>query len=441
MKTINTHLTAIFNEGLRAVRTDNAVKKWVKREGNTLFINQQAHDLDSYKKIFVIGAGKGAAPMAGALEQILGDRLYRGMVIVKNGHRANLQKIEVAEAAHPRPDRAGLAASRRMAGMLAEAGEKDLVFCLITGGASALLTLPVEGISLEEKQAATDVLLDCGADIREINTIRKHLSAIKAGNLAKKAFPARGITLIVSDVIGSEFTDIGSGPTAPDPTKFADCREIISKYKLETRLPSGVIEHIEAGIQGRVPETPKQGDPVFGNVTNTIIADNRLALQAARTKAEALGYNTGILASGLQGEAREVARVLASIAMEVRQAGQPLAPPACLIMGGETTVHVTGSGRGGRNQELALALAICLKETRDIYALCAGTDGTDGMTDAAGAVIHSTTVEQAISKHLDPVKYLDNNDAYNFFRPLGSLVITGPTLTNVMDINIIIIPG
>ncbi|ACN17121.1 TtuD [Desulforapulum autotrophicum HRM2] len=440
MDPINEQLKAIFNAGLDAVKTDSAVKRWVKRRGNTLVINHQTYKLDSFKRIFIVGAGKGVAPMAGVLKQILGDYLYRGMVIVKNGHAGDLDAVEVVEAGHPHPDQAGFEASRRLAGMVEEATADDLVFCLITGGASSLLTLPIDGITLEDKQTVTHVLLECGADIQEINTIRKHLSGIKAGQLAKKAYPAQVITLIVSDVIGNQYTDIGSGPTAPDHTTFQSCWNIITSYGLEDRLPANVIRRIEAGVHGRIPETPKENDPVFERVNNMIVADNLLALQAAQTKAERLGYNTLILSSALEGESRQVARFLAAIAMEVRQTHHPIAPPACLIIGGETTVQVKGSGKGGRNQELALAMALSLKAADNIYALCAGSDGSDGMTDAAGAIIDNTTVGQARSEKRDPWMYLNNNDSYNFFKPMGNLVITGPTLTNVMDINIMIIP-
>ncbi len=440
MDPIKQQLKAIFNAGLNAAKTDSAVKKWVKRQGTSLVINHQTYNLDSFKRIFIVGAGKGVAPMAGVLEQMLGDYFYRGIVIVKKGHTVDLKAIEVVEAAHPHPDRAGFEASRRLAGMVEAATADDLVFCLITGGASSLLTLPIDGITLEDKQTATHVLLECGADIQEINTIRKHLSGIKAGQLAKKAYPAQVITLIVSDVIGNQYTDIGSGPTAPDHTTFQSCWNIITRYGLEKRLPAKVIKRIKAGVQGRIPETPKENDPVFERIKHVIVADNLLALKAAQTKAESLGYTTLVLSSALQGESREAARVLSAIAMEVRQTHHPIAPPACLIIGGETTVRVKGSGKGGRNQELALAMALSLKDADNIHALCAGSDGTDGMTDAAGAVIDNTTVEQASAEKCDPWTYLNNNDSYHFFKPMGNLVITGPTLTNVMDINIMIIP-
>lgn len=440
MDLVKEQLKAVFNAGLDAVKTDSAVKKWVKRRGKTLVINHRTYNLDSFKRIFIVGAGKGVAPMAGVLEQMLGEYLYRGLVIVKNGHAGDLDLVEVVEAGHPHPDRAGFEASRRLAGMVEEATADDLVFCLITGGASSLLTLPIDGITLEDKQTATQVLLECGADIQEINTIRKHLSGIKAGLLAKMAYPAQVITLIVSDVIGNQYTDIGSGPTAPDHTSFQSCWKIITRYGLEDRLPARVIGRIKAGVHGRVSETPKENDPVFERVKNVIVADNLLALQAAQTKAELLGYNTLVLSAALQGESREAARVLAAIAMEVRQSHHPIAPPACLIIGGETTVRIKGNGKGGRNQELALALALSLNAAENIHALCAGSDGTDGMTDAAGAIIDDTTVGQAISEKRDPWKYLNNNDSYNFFKSMGNLVVTGPTLTNVMDINIMIIP-
>lgn len=440
MENIKEQLKEVYNAGLMAVKTDNAVKNNVQKQGNVLVVNQQTYNLDYYKKIYVVGAGKGVAPMAKALEEILGDHLYGGMVIVKYGHGLDLETIKVVEAEHPTPDQAGLEASKQLVDLMDETTEEDLVICLITGGASSLLTLPLEGITLEDKQKTTRVLLECGATIHEINTIRKHLSAIKAGRLAEIAYPAHIITLIVSDVIGSQHTNIGSGPTAPDHTTFKDCKKIITKYHIEDNLPENVIKLIEGGIEGRIAETPKEEDQIFDNVNNMIIADNLLSVSAAKEKAKELGYNAVVFSSTLQGEAREVARALASIAIEVRNNGNPIETPACILIGGETTVHIHGNGKGGRNQELALSMAIELKDADDIYVLCAGSDGTDGPTDAAGALIDNTTYEKAMKAGMDPWEYLDNNDSYNFFKPLDQLLVTGPTLTNVMDINVIIIP-
>jgi len=437
---IRENLKSIFNAGLNAVRPDEAIKAAVKRQGNILVVNQQTYNLDYYKKIFIVGAGKGAAPMAMAMEEILSDNLYAGLIIVKNGHGLELQTTRVLEAAHPTPDAAGLDASKQMIEFLEETGEEDLVLCLITGGASSLLTLPIDGLSFEEKQNTTNVLLECGATIQEINTIRKHLSKIKAGRLAEIAYPAHVATLIVSDVIGNQFTNIGSGPTAPDHTTFEDCLKIIAKYKLEEKLPESVIKIMNDGVEDRIDETPKEDDQIFDNVNNSIIADNLMAMQAAKAHAEKLGYNSMLLASTMQGEAREVAKALAAIAKEVKQNNNPVQAPACILIGGETTVNIKGDGKGGRNMEFALALALDIANEEGIHALCAGSDGTDGPTDAAGAMVNCDTVDNAERAGLDSTAYLDNNDSYSYFKKLGNLFVTGPTLTNVMDINIILIP-
>lgn len=324
--------------------------------------------------------------------------------------------------------------------MLDKADAKDLVICLISGGGSALLPLQVEGISLAEKQQISGLLLSCGASIHEINAIRKHISLSKGGMLAKAASPASIITLIISDVIGDSLDTIASGPTVPDTTTFSDCMNILKKYEIIDRIPGTVLKHIKRGISSLVKETPKPGDMIFDRVFNLIISNNMDAIKAAKNMASALGYNSMILSTMIAGETREVARVLAGIAKEIKKSGNPITPPACIIAGGETTVTLRGEGGlGGRNQEFALASAIEIAGLKDVVIFSSSTDGTDGPTDAAGAVADGYTIERAIKLGLNPLRHLQDNDSYHFFQGLGDLLITGPTNTNVMDIIIIMV--
>ncbi len=318
-------------------------------------------------------------------------------------------------------------------------GQRELVICLISGGGSALSPAPVEGITLAEKQEVTRLLLACGATIHEINAVRKHISQIKGGQLARLASPATLITLVLSDVVGDSLDVIASGPTVPDTSTFADCLEILRKYRLSDTVPVAIRRHLEAGVAGAVPETPKPGDPVFSRTQTVIIGRNLQALEAASRQATALGYRPLILSSAIEGETREVARVHAGIAKEVLASGHPIRPPACILSGGETTVTLRGQGKGGRNQEFALALALDIDHMPGIAALSAGTDGTDGPTDAAGAFADWTTCARAEQHGLPPREALEHNDAYPFFERLGDLLITGPTQTNVMDVRIILI--
>jgi len=429
----------IFYTGLKAVDPARAVKRYVKREDNLLKIGEITYSLDYFKRILVVGAGKAAFPMAKAVEEILGDRISEGIVIVKHGYGGNLTRIKVKEASHPIPDEAGVKATYRIISLLQSAGEKDLVICLISGGGSALLLAPVEGISLKEKQKVTQVLLNCGASIQEINTIRKHLSLVKGGKLAKLAYPAHLQSLILSDVVGDRLDTIASGPAVPDETTFEDCLRIIKKYEIQSHLPEAVIAHIKKGREGKVEETPKPEEHIFTKVKNLIVGSNILALKAAQQEAKKLGYNCLILSSSIQGEAREVAKVHAAICEEICLSGNPVPPPACIISGGETTVVIRGKGKGGRNQEFALAACMEIKGLQQVLILSAGSDGTDGPTDAAGAFVDGSTWRRAKERGLNPEEFLDNNDSYHFFQKLGDLFITGPTNTNVMDLRILLV--
>jgi len=404
-----------------------------------LSVDQQAYDLKAFRHIYVVGAGKAGGLMAAALESILGDRLTGGVVNVKYGHTVPVHRIELIEAGHPIPDDAGVQGAARIVRLLESLDEEDLVFCVLSGGGSALMPLPVAGITLEEKQAVTGHMLDCGATINQMNTVRKHISQMKGGHLARLASPATVISLILSDVIGDPLDVIASGPTVPDPSTFAGCRAIMTRYQLENTIPASVIRHIQEGEEGRNPETPKPGDPVFKCVQNVLIATSRQALEAARTEAEHRGYHPLILSSSIDGETREIARVYAAIAREIRTSGHPVPPPACIISGGETTVTIRGKGKGGRNQEFVLAAAPGIGGLDQTVVFSAGTDGTDGPTDAAGAIADGLTIARAQQAGLDAESYLNENDAYHFFETLNDLIITGPTNTNVMDLRLLLV--
>jgi glycerate-2-kinase len=432
----------ILQSAIDAVKPHRLIEYQLSLKNNRLLIRgKESLNLEQFENIYVIGAGKASAFMAQALEELLGDLITGGMVTVKYGHSAACRKITIPEAAHPLPDENGLQATSEILEICKKVGKKDLVFCLISGGGSALLEQLPKGISLSDLQAASQRLLECGATIEEINTIRKHISLVKGGKLARTITPAACLTLIISDVIGDPLESIASGPTVPDTTTFADTSEVIQKYGLKKQLPASVSGYIEKGMRGEAPETLKPGDPVFRRVENIILGNNFTALTAAKKTAETLGFNTTILSSKIRGEAREVARAIAGIVQEVAATGNLLPPPACLLFGGETTVTVRGKGKGGRNQEFALAALLVLQDMPQPHILLScGTDGTDGPTDAAGAFISPEIYCAARAANLNPLKYLQNNDAYHFFEQVGGLIKTGPTGTNVMDIGIVLIP-
>jgi hydroxypyruvate reductase len=370
--------------------------------------------------------------MARAAAKVLGKRIFAGCVNVKDGDPARAQGIELRPCGHPVPDERGVEGARRIADLCASAGEKDLVLCLLSGGASALTPYPATPINLAEKQQTTQLMLASGANIHELNALRKHISLFKGGQLARLAAPAKVVSLILSDVVGDNLDVIGSGPTAPDESTFATALAVLDKYGLRDRVPPSVRERLERG-EG---ETPKPGDAVFENVENVIVGSNQKSLEAAAKAAKALGYRTMILASTIEGETRDVARMHAAIARQIRVSGQPLRAPACVISGGETTVTILGKGKGGRNQEFALAAALDIAGLSDTVILSAGTDGTDGPTDAAGAIADGDTVSRS---RVSAEEALRNHDAYPFFRNLKDLIITGSTGTNVMDLHIILL--
>lgn len=429
----------IFQAGLKAVDPVQAVKRHLTRRDDWLEIQGRTYDLSTFDGVYVVGMGKAAAAMAQAIEERLGDRLTAGIVNVKVGHVVPLNVIRVNEAGHPVPDAAGWRGTEQIIHLLRHTGEKDLVLCLISGGGSALLPCPAEGLTLEDKQRVTKLLLECGATIHEINAVRKHISQVKGGRLARLAAPATLISLILSDVIGDHPDTIASGPTAPDESTFGDCLRLLEKYGIEEKIPTPVLEHLQKGVRGEVEETPKADDPVFQRTRNVIVGSNILAVKAAKEKADELGYHSLILSSFIEGETKEVAQVHAAIAKEILSTGHPIRRPACLISGGETTVTIRGRGLGGRNQEFALAAALAIEGLKDVVMLSGGTDGTDGPTDAAGGIVDGTTVARARAMGLDADGYLRENNSYHFLQPLGDLLITGPTLTNVMDLRLILV--
>ncbi|MCK4558801.1 MAG: glycerate kinase [Calditrichia bacterium] len=430
----------IIKAALNAVDPYQLIREQVIRKGDTLVVSEKEHiELSQFDRIFLCGAGKGAAPITRAMEELLSDRLDGGDIIVKYDHLAELQKINLHEAAHPVPDENGLRSTEILLTNLDNLTERDCVFVLLTGGGSALLESLPDEIKLDDLQKLSSVLLQCSATIHEINCIRKHISLIKGGQLAKKIYPARCVTLALSDVIGDDLSVIASGPTSPDPTTFDDALAILEKYNVTDKIPTVILNHLKRGSEGKIPDTPKREDQVFKKVTNIVIGNNRLALNKAKETAESLGFKTIILTSMLEGEAREIARVVASIISEVQVTGTPIKKPACILLGGEPTVKIQGTGKGGRNQELALAVA--LSNINEPYVcVSVGSDGTDGPTDAAGAIVDHTTLSRAESAGLNAQEYLKNNDSYNFFAPLGDLIITGPTGTNVMDVIFALVP-
>jgi glycerate 2-kinase len=431
---------AIFRAALAAADPAAAILRHVRIRNGVLIAGRTRYSLRGIRKIHVIGGGKAGAAMAKAVEQLALPAAERGhsLINVKDGHLAKLKWIELNECGHPVPDLRGVRGAERIGEIARGAAENDLVICLVSGGASALLPLPAAPITLEEKQAVTKLLLASGANIHEINAVRKHISRIKGGQLARMAYPARVLSLILSDVIGDDLDVIGSGMTAPDQSTFGTARAVLEKYGILDRAPASVRRRIEQGLRGSDPETPKAGDRAFARVQNLIVGSNRLAVEAAAAHARELGFRSLILSTFIDGETREIARMHAAIAKEVAAYGRPLARPACLITGGETTVTLRGDGLGGRNQEFVLAAAMDIAGLDRAVLLSGGTDGTDGPTGAAGAIADGGTMARATEQNLDPNQFLAANDSYHFFEKLGDLLITGPTHTNVMDVRLIL---
>lgn len=427
-------MMVVLAAALKAVDPAQAVRNCVRREGTRLVVGDNVYDLDAFKRILVVGAGKASGPMAQALEEILDSRLEGGVVNVKEGYAVDTRRIELIEAAHPVPDESGLRGTDRILRLAAEANADDLVFCLISGGGSALMELPSGEITLDDLQQLTDLLLRSGATINEVNTVRKHISQVKGGGLARAAAPATLIALILSDVVGNPLDFIASGPTVPDTTTFQDAWNLLGRFNLQDAIPQSVRAQLERGLNQSIPETPKEGDPIFARTASVLVGSNEIAARAALDAAQKLGYNALLVTTWVEGEAREVAKVMAGVAKGLIRHHSPLPPPACLIFGGETTVTVRGEGKGGRSQEMALAASLALDGWENVAVMAVGTDGTDGPTDAAGGIADGTVAARARALNLDPLAYLNSNDSYHFLRQTDALLVTGPTNTNVNDL-------
>ena len=444
----------IMRAALKAVDPAEAVRHCLNLADHQLTVSDphgatHTYNLADYDRVFVVGGGKAGAPMAAAVAEVLGDQLTGGTVLVKYAHAladpTATGPIQIIEAGHPIPDAAGWLGAQQMTHWLQDTTERDLVLCLISGGGSALMTAPVTGVTLAGLQALTQTLLACGATINDINTIRKHISQLKGGQLARRAAPGTVISLILSDVVGDPLDVIASGPTVPDPTTFAESWSVLTRYGVEADIPASIRAHLTAGLEGEVVDTPKPGDPIFERVQTVIVGSNLLAAHAAAESATQLGFDTILLTTFIEGEAREVGQVAAGLAKglvrgeAMHPPGKLISKPACLIIGGETTVTLHGDGKGGRNQEMALAAALALTGWPDILIACLATDGTDGPTDAAGAFADGTTIRRATDMGLDAVDYLARNDAYHFFEQLDDLIMTGPTRTNVNDLTLVLV--
>ena len=417
-----------------------AVRRSFSVSGTHLTIREDEWDLDLFEGIHVIGGGKACGAMAEAIEEILGERISSGTVNVLKGteSRHDLNRISLNGASHPIPDVDGVAGVQRMMETLDGVGASDLVIVLISGGGSSLLAYPAEGVALEDIQDVTQKLLMSGATIGELNAVRKHLSAVKGGQLAHRSQGATVISLILSDVVGDHLDTIASGPTAPDETTFGDARAVLERFSLWKGAPRIVRERLDEGAKGKIPETPKPGDSIFQRVRNFVIGSNLVAARAAVERAGELGYNTELVSTEVEGEAREAGRSFAEAALDITRDSSPVQTPAVLVAGGETTVSVTGGGVGGRNMEVALGASEGIEGTASVVAAFA-TDGIDGPTVAAGAMVDGSTLVRARARGLDPSKYLSENDSYTFFHNLGDAFITGPTGTNVNDLTIVLV--
>jgi glycerate 2-kinase len=434
-------LLEVVDRAIASVEPSIAMRRRLRLEEERLMVGDKEFNLSEVGRIVVVGGGKASGRMAEILEEILEDRITDGLVNVSEGTAAKhrLHTIKLNEAGHPTPTEASVRGAEEMMNLVAGLGPQDIVICLLSGGGSALVTLPAEGISLEDLKNTTQLLLKSGASIHEVNAVRKHLSRIKGGQLAKAAFPAKVITLLISDVVGDRLDTIASGPTYPDSTTYSDAFAVIEKYGLTEKLPKNVLNHLKSGVEGKLAETSKPGEKYFLNTHHEIIARNADAVEAAAEVGKSHDLNVSILTTTMQGEARDIGAQLAATAKKVAATGKPLSRPALLISGGETTVTVRGEGTGGRNQELVLTAATEISGLENAVVAAFSTDGIDGPTDAAGAIADSFTIERSRHLELDSLDYLNRNDSYSFFRELRDLLLTGPTRTNVADIVCIVL--
>lgn len=433
----------ILSAALDAVDPYRAVQQVFQRDGNELRINGQVYKLDEIRRVILIGAGKASPAMARAILDRMGDRVTRGTVIAKHLRPEEIDSfpasVRILQGSHPVPDERSAAATEAMLATVRDLSAHDLVICVISGGGSALMTAPAPGVSLESVQELTRLLLASGATIEEINTLRKHLDTVKGGGLAQAVAPARLATLILSDVVGSPLDAIASGPTVADPTSFHDALAVLDRYGLRSRAPADVMRALEAGAAGDLAETVKPGDPTLATVQNVVVASNEIAARSAVSAAGAAGWQALLLTTYLQGEARESGRMLAAVARQMVASGEPVRRPGVVVVGGETTVTLAGAGKGGRNQELALGAVREMAGLERVALITLATDGEDGPTDAAGAVVTGETLARARALGLLPEDFLANNDAYTFFESLGALLRPGPTGTNVNDLAFIVV--
>ena len=430
----------ILGSALDAVDPKKAIFDKVKREGNLLRAGGKVYDLTEFKRIFVVGGGKAGGPMAEAIESLLGNKIVGGIVNVLKGteKQYRLRQVKIVGASHPVPNAAGAKGVNDMLRLVSNLNGNDLVIVLISGGGSSLLPSPADGVSLSDLQDITSILLKKGATINDLNAVRKHLDSFKGGQLVKRCHPAEVLSLILSDVVGDPLDTIASGPTAPDYTTWSDAEKVLKKYDLWNDSPAPIKARIELGVNNMLEDTPKASDPIFSKVNNVIIANNSHAAEAAASKAQALGYNSMILSTMVEGEARYVGNVYSGLAREIVSNGRPLNSPAAIFVGGETTVNVKGSGKGGRNQEVSLGASTGIANLPCLIASLA-TDGLDGPTDSAGAIVDGSTFERAMKLGLSIDDSLKENDSYPFFFKLGDLLITGSTGTNVNDLALILV--
>ncbi len=432
----------ILASALDAVDPKQAIYDKVNVESGKLSVPGKTYDLKRFKRVFLVGGGKAGGPMAEAVKHLLEDRLTCGVVNILKGteDKYHAPQVKFVGASHPVPDEAGARGVDEMISMVTGLTRMDLVIVIISGGGSALMPSPAAGMALDDLQAVTGKLLKRGATINDLNAVRKHLDSFKGGQLAKRCQPAEVLSLILSDVIGDPLDTIASGPTAPDSTTWADAKDVLVRYDSWEDAPEAIRRRIESGLAGEIPDTPKADDPVFTKTQNVLVANNSYAAEAAAKKATELGYNSMVLSTMIEGEARHVGGVYAGIAREIAGKGRPIGAPAAIIVGGETTVDVKGSGKGGRNQEVALGAAKRIARTPCLVASLA-TDGLDGPTDSAGAIVDGATSGRIDGLNLSIDKTLRSNDAYHLFERTGDLILTGPTGTNVNDLAIILVAG
>ena len=428
----------IFLAGIESVLPDKLINTVMSMHENYLKIDNQSYNLEKIENIYVIGAGKASAMMGAEVEKILGNYITEGHIVVKYGHAVDLKNINVSEAGHPVPDSNGYKATEEILKIARIANCNDLIICLLSGGGSSLLVDIPEGCSSQDLALLNNLLIKCGASISEINAVRKHLSVVKGGQLARVVYPATLVSLILSDVPGNHLDVIASGPTVPDPTTYLQALTVLANFELTRDIPRGILTYLKEGAAGKRPETPKPDDRIFSNTFNLLVGSNKVALEASKRRALDFNINAIIIDDQLQGDTFTIAEYIVDTCIKFKNDVDEI-KPVCLLFGGETTVHVTGNGVGGRNQHLALQSAILIQNIPGITILSAGTDGNDGPTDIAGAVVDSDTVASAIVQKTDPQKYLTEFDSFHFFKKTGNQIITGPTMTNVMDIIVVLV--